>query len=145
MQTIRKPCARKYSTLNLQRERIKVKHAQIEEKKHKVFETKINDNTVKNSFYVLDEAVSKRNRMQTDLMSKYKDKGELLSAIQAISGNQEGYLKKSDIFDLYKKSLNKDNLTLEEKQRVFKFSENLRFREDNRNVCAEDFADLVFG
>ena len=94
---------------------------------------------------MLDEAVSKRNRMQTDLMSKYKDKGELLSAVQAISGNQEGYLKKSDIFDLYKKSLNKDNLTLEEKQRVFKFSENLRFREDNRNVCAEDFADLVFG
>jgi hypothetical protein len=105
----------------------------------------IEDNTIKTSYHKLDQAVSKRNPIQMELMSKYKEKEELMKDIQGIIGEGNSYIKKSDLFELYKKASGKDKLNLEDKQRVFKFSENLRFREDDKNIEANDFADLVFG
>lgn len=100
---------------------------------------------MKTSYHKLDQAVSKRNPVQMQLLSKYKTKGDLLKDLQDAAGEGKVYIGKPEIFEFYRKATGKDKLTLEDKQLLFKFSENLRFREDDRKIEADDFADLIFG
>jgi hypothetical protein len=83
--------------------------------------------------------------VQMQLIAKYKAKEDLLKDLQVVAGEGKSYIGKPEIFEFYRKATGKDKLSLEDKQMLFKFSENLRFREDDRKIEADDFADLVFG
>jgi Ca2+-binding EF-hand superfamily protein len=124
----------------IERENIKLSHSQQADPCSPVFEQQHSDNTVKRYFSRLDQALVRRNPVQLQLLKKYKSPQEIMSAI-----GDKPQMSKAEIFDFYKQALGKDNLDLEDKQRIYKFTETLRFRDDDNKVAAQDFADLVFG
>lgn len=101
---------------------------------------------MKRNGQLLDEISIRRNPVQLRLSAKYKDRAALLSKLSELAGDPSArQVSKADIFELYKQAIGKDHLEIEDKQRVFKFADGLKFRNDDRKVDISDVADLVFG
>lgn len=109
-----------------------------------LFTSKLTDNTVKKNYGLLDQAVSRKNPIQMVLSKLYKNKGELAEELQRRAEPGSKMLSKKKLFDFYKDATKKETLSFDEKQTLFQFMENLRFREDNQ-VDLSDVADLAFG
>lgn len=69
-----------------------------------------------------------------------------LKASNSIPGSISDRMSLADIYKVYTDLTKQSSARMSnaEKQDIYKFCQNLRFREDNRTVSVDDFADLVY-
>ena len=109
-----------------------------------MFDSKISDNTIKPSFHRLEAIAAKQHPLQNLLIKKFEDKQSLEKRLRDLAGEGQ-QINREKLFEFYRQTINKDRLASHDRQHFYKFTENLRFREDDAKVNIADFADLVFG
>lgn len=110
-----------------------------------VFANKIDDTTVKINSEELELIEKKQNRVQKVFKSKFETDQDLINFLEKNSkGEKVQRLTKGDIFNKFEE-INQRSLSMKDKQDIFQFCQNLKFRENEKTVSCNDLRDLING